>query len=118
MQIKVTQVKRQDTNKDGIAYQGKYGHYWIINIKDENENWYSTFCSKENDPHNKIEVGGTYSISVSESVKGDKVFKNFKLLTPEEKELEELRALKASLEKSENPVAAPAPTDEIDLDKF
>ncbi len=57
---------------------------------------YSAFANKTTDPIYNIVEGGTYSIAVSEKTVGDRTFKNFKLLTPEEKELEELRAFKAS----------------------
>lgn len=98
MQVKVTRVSKKDTDKNGVKLVGKkYGKpYWNIGIQVEgSDEWMSGFANSMSDPTYNIEEGGTYSISVSEKVVGDKVYKNFKLLTPEEKELEELRAFKA-----------------------
>lgn len=98
MQVKVTRVSKKDTDKNGVKLVGKkYGKpYWNIGIQVEgSDEWMSGFANSMSDPTYNIEEGGTYSISVSEKVIGDKVYKNFKLLTPEEKELEELRAFKA-----------------------
>lgn len=113
MQVKVTRVSRKDTDKNGNKLIGKYDKpYWKIGIQVEgSEEWYSGFANNMADPMYLIEEGGTYSITVTEKVVGDRTFKNFKLLSPEEKELEELRALKASLD------AKPAEP-EVDLDKF
>lgn len=98
MQVKITRVSKRDTNKDGVKLVGKkYGKpYWNIGIQVEgSDEWMSGFANSTHDPMYNIEEGGTYSISVTEKTVGDKVYKNFKLLTPEEKELEELRAFKA-----------------------
>lgn len=114
MQVKITRVSKRDTKSDGTPLINKYDKkYWNIGIQVEgSDDWYSGFANSVTDPMYLIEEGGTYSIGVSEKVLGDRTFKNFKLLTPEEKELEELRALKASVEQ-----AKPA-EEEVDLDKF
>ncbi len=130
MQVKVTRVSRKDTKADGTKLIGKYDKpYWKISIQVEgSEEWYGGFANNMNDPMYQIQEGGTYSIAVTESPKadGNGTWKNFKLLTPEEKELEELRALKASMEKGPQtgtalaPVPMPAQVVEpvVDLDSF
>lgn len=116
MQVIVTRISKKDTDKDGNKLIGKYDKpYWKIGIQIEgSDDWYSGFANNAYDPMYLIEPGGTYSITVSEKVVGDRTFKNFKLLTPEEKEIEELREFK----KQKEAESAPKADEEIDLDKF
>ena len=98
MQVKITRISKKDTRADGTKLINKYEKpYWSIGIQVEgSDEWLSGFANSTSDAMYNLEEGGTYSITVSETKKGDRTFKNFKLLTPEEKELEELRAFKAS----------------------
>lgn len=114
MLVKITRINKRDTDKDGNKLVSKqYGTpYFNIGIQIEGQDgWLSAFANKTSDPVYQMEEGGTYSITVTEKTVGDKVYKNFKLLTPEEKELEELRAFKAAQEASGNSQA-------VDLDTF
>lgn len=110
MQVKVTRVNKRDTDKNGIQLiSKKYGKpYFNIGIQVEgDESWYSTFANSKMEPAYNIEEGGTYHISVTEKPNPNGgVYKNFKMLTPEEvqaeadrAELEELRKLKAQQNK-------------------
>jgi len=107
MQIKVTRVSKKDTDKNGIQLVSKkYGKpYFNIGIQVEGDDaWYTTFANTKFEPAYNIEEGGTYHISVTEKPNPNGgVYKNFKMLTPDEvqmeadrKELEQLRAMKAS----------------------
>ena len=115
MQVKVTRVSKKDTDKNGAKLIWKYEKpYWKIGIQVEgSDEWLSGFANSPHDPMYHIEEGGTYSITVTEKVVGDRTFKNFKLLTPEEKEIEELREFKKQAE-----AASPKADEEVDLDKF
>lgn len=97
MQITVTRISKRNTNKDGVQLTNKYGPYWNIGIQVEgSDEWMSGFAKNERDPMYNLTEGGTYHVAVNEKKVGDKIYKNFKLLTPEEIEIEELRAFKAA----------------------
>jgi len=100
MKVKVTRIFKKDTDREGIKLVGKKDGkpYWKIGIKTEEtgDEWLSGFANSTSDPRYMMEEGGTYSIAIEEKHVGDKVFKNFRMLKPEEQELEELRAFKAS----------------------
>jgi len=102
MQVKVTRVSKRDTDKNGNKLVGKkYGKpYWNIGIQIEGqEGWMSGFANNTSDPMYNIEEGGTYHISVTEKNVDGKVFKNFRLLKPEEMKLAEMEAELAELRK-------------------
>lgn len=99
MLVKVTRISKKDTKANGEKLISKYDKpYWNVGIQFEgNDNWYSTNVYKTSDPVYSMVEGGTYSIAISDTPKdGGGEWHNFKLLTDEEKELEELRAFKAS----------------------
>lgn len=104
MKVKITRVSRRNTTKDGAPLLGKKDGkpYWNIGIQTEQtgEEWLSGFANSQSDPRYLMEEGGTYSIAIDEKKVGDKVFKNFRMLKPEELKMEEmeeeLRALKAA----------------------
>ncbi len=99
MQVKVNRISRKDTDRDGNKLLSKKDNkpYWKIGIQVEgSDEWLSGFANNTSDPRYLMEEGGTYSIAIEEKKVGDKVYKNFRMLTPQEKELEELRAFKDS----------------------
>lgn len=101
MQVTVRKIFKSDTDKEGNKLiSKKYDKpFWKIDMYIEgSDEKYSAFANSTSDPVYNMQEGNTYSIGVRENKVGDRVYKNFKLLTAEEKELEELRALKASLE--------------------
>lgn len=98
MQVKITRVSKRDTNKNGDPLISKRTGkpYWNVGIQVEGgDEWYAGFANSTNDPMYNLVEGATYSIAVEEKKIGDKTYKNFRLLTAQEKELEELRAFKA-----------------------
>ncbi len=107
MQVKIKRISRKDTDKDGNKLLGKKDQkpYFKIGIQTEEhgDEWLSGFANSTTDPRYLMEEGGTYSIAVEEKKVGDKIFKNFRMLSAQEKELEELRALKATLGQSTTP---------------
>lgn len=121
MKVKVTRVSKRDTDKDGIKLIGKkYGKpYWKIGIQVEgSDEWYSGFANSMSDPMFNITEGGIYSITVDTKTVGDRVYKNFKLLTPEEKELEELREYKAKQEGVSTSMETSQSESHVTLDDF
>lgn len=99
MQITVKKIFKNDTDKDGNKLMSKKYNkpYFKVDVYYEgSEEKISAFANSTADPIYNMQEGGTYSIAIQEKVVGDRTFKNFKMLTPEEKELEELRAFKAS----------------------
>lgn len=124
MQVKITRVSKRDTDKNGNKLIGKkYGKpYWNIGIQIEGEEgWMSGFANGTADPMYNLEEGGTYHIAVNEKKIGDRVFKNFRLLKPEEikvAEMEaELKRLKA-IEATVNAQTSEKDAETTDLDKF
>ena len=111
MQVKVTRVSRKDTDKDGIKLVDKKTQkpYWKIGIQVEgSDEWYSGFANSTTDPRYLMEEGGTYSIAVESKVVGDRTYKNFKMLSPEEKKVEEMEAELAELRAMKAAQAHPA----------
>lgn len=99
MQITVRKIFKNDTDKDGNKLMSKKYNkpYFKIDVYYEgSDEKISAFANSTNEPIYNMQEGGTYSVAISEKVVGDRTFKNFKMLTPEEKELEELRAFKAN----------------------
>lgn len=104
MKVKVTRISKKDTDKDGVKLIGKKDGkpYWKIGIQTEQtgDEWLSGFANSTTDPRYTMEEGGTYSIGIQENHVGDKTYKNFRMLKPEELKMEEmeeeLRVLKAS----------------------
>jgi len=100
MQVTVTRVFKKDTDKDGVKLMSKsYGKpYYKVDIQIEgSDEWYSGFANSMSEPAYNIQEGGVYHIAVTEKPKsdGNGTWKNYKLLSPEEQELAELRAFKA-----------------------
>jgi len=123
MQITVKKIFKNDTDRDGNKLMSKKYNkpYFKVDVYYEgSEEKVSAFANSTSDAiYNMIE-GGVYSIAIQEKTVGDRVFKNFKLLTPEEKELEELRALKSA---QASRLTTFEPTNEVeaetsDLDTF
>ena len=99
MQITVKKIFKNDTDKEGNKLMSKKYNkpYFKVDVYYEgSEEKISAFANSTTDPVYNMVEGGTYSVAIEEKTVGDRVFKNFKMLTPEEKELEELRAFKAS----------------------
>lgn len=123
MQITVKKIFKNDTDRDGNKLMSKKYNkpYFKVDVYYEGaDDKISAFANSTTDPIYNMQEGGTYSVAISEKAVGDRVFKNFKLLTPEEKELEDLRAFKANQTQT-----APTfePTNEVeaqtsDLDNF
>lgn len=130
MQVKIARISKKDTDKDGIKLEKNGKPYWRIGIQLEGhgEDWYSGFANGTNDPRYMMEVGGTYSLALEDRKVGDRTYKNFRMLSDEEKELEELRAFKASQANASTPAkpfepssereASTSVEDDIDLGKF
>lgn len=100
MKVKVTRISKQDTNKDGVKLVDKNGkNYFRIGIQVEGQDgWLSGFANSTSDPRYNMVEGGTYSLTIENKVVGDKVYKNFKMLSAEEQELEDLREYKSRME--------------------
>lgn len=93
MKVKVTRVSKKDTKPDGTPLISSVTKkpYWNIGIQIEGEDgWMSGFANSEQDPMYQIAEGQEYSITVTEKAVGDKVFKNFKLLSSEELKFEDM----------------------------
>lgn len=122
MLVKITRISKKDTKANGEKLISKYDKpYWNVGIQFEgNDNWYSTNVYKTSDPVYSMVEGGTYSIAISDTPRdGGGEWHNFKLLTDEEKELEELRAFKASQVNTAKPFEPASETEaEVDLDRF
>lgn len=123
MQITVKKIFKNDTDKDGNKLMSKKYNkpYFKVDVYYEgSEEKISAFANSTTDPIYNMQEGGTYSVAIQDKVVGDRTFKNFKMLTPEEKELEELRAFKAS-QTASAPVFEPTNEKEAevsDLDTF
>lgn len=123
MQVKIEKINKRDTDKSGQPLiSKKYGTpYYNIGIAVEGqEGWMSCFANRKTDPEYLMEEGGTYSIAITEKPNpSGGVYKNFKLLTPEEKEVEDMKAELAALKAAKAPEAsAPAAEPEVNLDSF
>lgn len=104
MKIKVERIFKKDTNKDGVKLVSKkYGKpYWIVDVYVAGrEQKITGFANSTSDAIYNMVEGGEYSVTLEERHVDDKVYTNFKLLTPEEEqaaadkaELEELRKMK------------------------
>lgn len=124
MKAKITRVSKSDTSKDGVKLVSKKDGkpYFKIGIQIEgSDEWINGFANNTSDPRYNLTEGGSYSIAVSETRVGDKVYKNFRMLKPEEIEMEEMRDKLAKLE-GQQPTSttsvAPEASPEVDLDTF
>lgn len=123
MQVKVTRISRKDTDRDGNKLLGKKDQkpYWKIGIQTEQtgDEWLSGFANNQSDPRYLMQEGGTYHIAVEEKTVGDKVFKNFRMLKPEEIKMSEMEAELKALKESKKPAEIQQDLEnEMDLDKF
>ncbi len=103
MEVKITRISRKDTDKEGNKLLSKKDQkpYWKIGIQTEQtgEDWISGFANNQSDPRYLMEEGGTYHIAIDEKPNPNGgVYKNFKMMSPAEVELEELRAFKKKQE--------------------
>lgn len=100
MEVKITRISRKDTDKNGIKLTSKKDGkpYWKIGIQTDKtgDEWLSGFANNTGDPRYNMQEGGTYHLAIDEKTVDGKVYKNFRMLSPEETELEELRAFKAA----------------------
>jgi len=93
MKVKVTRVSKKNTKPDGTPLISSVSKkpYWNIGIQVEgSDDWMSGFANSETDPMYQITEGQEYSITVTEKAVGDKVFKNFKLLSQDELKFEDI----------------------------
>jgi len=129
MQVKLKRVTKSDVDKNGIKLVSKKDGkpYFKIGIQIEgSDEWINGFANNTNDPRYNMEEGGTYSLAITENEVAGKVYKNFRMLTPEEKKMEEMEAELAQLRKGSQPApgtfeptnTVEAQTTEQDLDTF
>lgn len=92
MQVKVTRVSKKNTDANGQYLKNSRGQtYWKIGIQvDGQEGWLSGFADNERDPMYNIEEGKEYSITVTEKELNGKIYKNFKLLSAKDMQIEDL----------------------------
>lgn len=123
MQVKVTRISKKNTDKDGNPLLGKRDQrpYWKIGIQTDQtgDEWLSGFANNESDPRYLMDVGGTYHIAVEEKKVGDRIFKNFRMLKPDEIKMAEMEAeLKALKNANACTEIVQDQENEISLDKF
>lgn len=106
MQIKIKRINKRNTNKEGQPLLGRKDGkpYWNIGIQVEgSDEWYSGFANNEKDPRYLMEEGGTYHIAVEDKKVGDRTYKNFRLLKPDEIKMEEMKAELDALKATKKP---------------
>lgn len=122
MQITVRKIFKNDTDKAGNKLVSKKYNkpYFKIDVYAEgSDDKLSAFANSTSDPIYNMQEGGKYHIAIEEKAVGDRVFKNFKLLTPQEIELEELRAIKATIDKQTSEKdASTSEKQDFDIDSF